>query len=87
MGFFVLLRELQRIEFLDTPNLIPHGFVPFGRLRRKLEIDQNRGTTLGHSKRIFQVVKSALGDGHDLTFDHAFEIPMLAAIDGHLPLD
>jgi hypothetical protein len=88
VGFHVLLRELLVLKVIDNPNLMPHAFPPFGRLRRELKLGgYGDPASTKVSREIHEKIVEALGSDTYLHFRGAFDIPLMAALDGALPLE
>jgi hypothetical protein len=84
-GTVVLVRELQRIGILNHPEFLRFGFVPSGRLLRKLELD-DRYRRLEESELIhkkIQLIHNKIHEGMENIhpFEHPwFDIPFTAAL-------
>jgi hypothetical protein len=79
MGTVVLLRELQRLKLVSNPTLVPFGFVPSGRLLRKLELDDYRRS--GHeSAQIYRRIQEVARAEYPEELQNWFDIPFLAGL-------
>jgi len=77
-GTVVVIRELQRLGILNHPQLVPFGFVPSGRLLRRLELDDSaRG--LAESRMIYQRIHEGL-DPQQPWNDAWFDIPFTGGL-------
>lgn len=86
MGCIVLLRELQRLKIVSHESLVMHGFVPWGRLLRKLDRD-DRLRGIEQSSWIHSSIRDALQAKNQQQvheFLGMFDIPFQAALDGLL---